>query len=147
MTCFWNNEGTCRHPRIGNTPASEERCGSCDQIKIIPVTAVSVPSRRDPVPEPVPVHHKSLLEKAASWVKAEVSMVTQGPLDDERYQKRIDACLACPKLQRSEEPGKVGWCKACGCGQNVRAELTVKARMPKATCPVNAWDKGDTQER
>ena len=99
------------------------------------------------VPEPPLIREppkRNLVQKAASWAKAEASLVTEGPLDDERYQKRIDTCMGCPRLEKATEPDKVGWCKSCGCGRSVRAELTVKARMPKATCPVNAWDKGDT---
>lgn len=79
-----------------------------------------------------------LLARAASWIKAEASVVTQGALDDEAYKARIAACLGCEHLDRRDDP-RVGFCKACGCGKNPRAELTVKGRMPAATCPKGKW--------
>lgn len=84
---------------------------------------------------------KGLLSKAVSWVKAEASLVTQGPLTDEAYGLRISQCLACDSLDRHPDPDKVGWCKSCGCGRKGRAELTVKGRMPKSTCPKGKWPK------
>jgi len=79
-----------------------------------------------------------LLARATSWLKAEASVVTQGALDDEAYKARIAACLGCEHLDRRDDP-RVGFCKACGCGKNPRAELTVKGRMPAATCPKGKW--------
>ena len=146
MSCNWMKDGKCGKAEAiavyGDRPSAGV-CGMCPHYEGPPREPVQV--RVPPLIKEPP--KKNLVQKAASWIKAEASQIVEGPLDDERYQKRIDTCLACPRLQRSEEPGKVGWCKSCGCGQNVRAELTVKARMPKATCPVNAWDKGDTQGR
>lgn len=80
----------------------------------------------------------SVLRKAASWAAAEASLLTQGPLTDEQYEARIAACKACEHLEASDAP-QVGFCKACGCGRNARAELTVKGRMPAATCPKLRW--------
>jgi hypothetical protein len=81
----------------------------------------------------------SLVSKALSWAKAEISRAIQGPVPDAEYQDRLEICNGCPKLQRSTEEGKLGWCGACGCGQRARAELTVKATMPEAKCPIQAW--------
>lgn len=92
-------------------------------------------------PKPKEPEPKGLLEKAASWAKAEVSLVWNGPLSDEQLEARLSLCRRCPKLDPGKEAGQVGWCKACGCGRNPRAELTVKGRMPKATCPLDLWPK------
>jgi hypothetical protein len=80
----------------------------------------------------------SLVNKAILWAMAEASQLMHGPLEDAAYQARIDACKACDAFDPKQAP-QIGFCKACGCGQNARAELSVKARMPGATCPKNKW--------
>lgn len=96
-------------------------------------------SRRDPVGVDEPDPPKpSFLAKAVSYAKAEVSLLTQF-ISEEEVQRRLAACRECPKLQASAVEDEVGWCKACGCGKNRRAELTVKARMPAAKCPLKKW--------
>lgn len=77
-----------------------------------------------------------LIAKAASWIKAEASRVLEGDLPEDQYQARLKACRACPKLKAGDP---VGWCGACGCGTRRRAELSIKAKMPKATCPLKKW--------
>jgi len=102
------------------------------------VNKPSPPKNEDEPKEP---EQKGLLSKAASWAKAEVSLVWNGLLSDEALEARLSACRGCDKLDPANEEGKVGWCKACGCGRNARAELTVKGRMPKAKCPLDLWPK------
>jgi hypothetical protein len=80
----------------------------------------------------------STVDKAVSWIKAEFSRVVEGPVTGDALQARLDACRACDQLDAREAP-QVGCCKACGCGPNARAELTVKATMPAATCPKSKW--------
>lgn len=105
-------------------------------------TCMQCPSRE---PGPVQVTIKAtepprqnLLQKAVSYVKAEVSALVSS-IPDEEIEKRLDACRDCPKLMRSVNPGELGWCGACGCGNGARAELTVKTKMPAAKCPLNKW--------
>lgn len=86
-------------------------------------------------PEPAP---SGFLARAASYIKAEASMAIAGPLNDAAYNQRIDTCNACTSLQREPAP-LVGWCSSCGCGTGARAELTIKGRMPAATCPLGKW--------
>jgi len=87
----------------------------------------------------VPVQPQpSNFDKAVSWAKAEFSRVAEGPLTGDALKARLDACRACDRLDAREAP-QVGFCKSCGCGQNPRAELTIKATMPAATCPINKW--------
>lgn len=76
------------------------------------------------------------LAKAVSWVKAEASRVLEGDVPEDQYQARLEACRACPKLKAGNP---VGWCSACGCGTRGRAELSIKAKMPRATCPLGKW--------
>jgi len=78
------------------------------------------------------------VKKATSWLRAEASVVTEGKLNDDAFNARMAACAACEHLDKRDAP-LVGFCKACGCGTNSRAELTVKGRMPKATCPKGKW--------
>lgn len=130
MSCYWDLEGTCRHPLISGIATSPEVCGACKHFKKQPVM-----EEGPPPPRP------NLAERAVSWVKAEASMVLQGPLSDASYEARIAICNGCDALEKAVEPDKVGFCKACGCGHNVRAELTIKGRMPAAKCPRNLWPK------
>lgn len=87
-------------------------------------------------PCPGDQHQAGPLAKAVSWAKAEASRLIQGDVPEEQYQARLEACRTCQKLQAGEP---VGWCGACGCGTRRRAELSVKARMPAATCPLGRW--------
>jgi hypothetical protein len=90
-------------------------------------------------PSPTSSPELTIFGKAISYVRAELSgVISKTP--DEKYAARIDACMSCPQFQKAEEDGKIGWCKACGCSQNSRAELSVKARMPAARCPLKKWD-------
>lgn len=80
------------------------------------------------------------LGNAASWAKAEASLVLKGPVSDEVFAKRRAACSGCPELATDTEPkDAIGFCKACGCGTGGRAALTVKLTMPDATCPLKKW--------
>jgi hypothetical protein len=154
MTCYWNRDGKCRDPRIGGGAATEERCSTCSRYRATPQESPKVQvrvERKEPPLEGLPENavqvKPGMLEKAASWIAAEASLITQGPVGEEEYRARLAACGGCQHLRKSEKEGELGWCKACGCGQNARAELTVKARMPKAKCPVQAWPSTDTRSR
>jgi hypothetical protein len=81
---------------------------------------------------------QNLLQKAVSYVKAEVSAIVSS-ISDGDVERRLEACRNCPQLMMSPKEGEVGWCKACGCGNGGRAELTVKTKMPAAKCPLNKW--------
>lgn len=133
-TCFWNLEGTCRHPRIGNKEAVAERCEPCDSHR---------PKRLVQVGLSPELPRRSLLSKATSWAKAEASLVVKGPVTNDEFLRRLETCNGCPDLKRSEDPTKLGWCSKCGCGDRARAELTIKGRMPAATCPYHLWLKPD----
>ena len=133
-TCFWNLEGTCRHPRIGNKEAVPERCAPCGHHRPKRLVQVGLPA------EPRP---RGLLAKAASWAKAEASLKLKGPVPNEEFVRRLETCNACPNLERSGNPTQLGWCSKCGCGERARAELTIKGRMPAATCPYHLWIKDD----
>jgi hypothetical protein len=80
----------------------------------------------------------TILGKALSYFKAEVSAVVSS-ITEEQYQARLDECSKCPLLVKSTKEDELGWCKGCGCGQNSRAELKTKAKMPAATCPLKKW--------
>ena len=98
-------------------------------------------SNRTPVgqDEPIGMPKQSLVQKAVSYAKAELSAIVSS-IPEEEFQFRMSQCRACSKLNPLPEP-QVGYCGACGCGRNPRAELTVKGKMPKASCPLNKWTK------
>lgn len=74
---------------------------------------------------------------AWQFVRAVTSLITKKRLSATAYEMRIEACLGCPELQRGNP---LGHCKACGCGKRKLAELTIKANMPGAKCPLGKWD-------
>jgi hypothetical protein len=86
-------------------------------------------------PPPTP----SVLQRAHAWMQAEASLRLHGPVPDAEYDNRIARCQACPELEPLMLP-QIGRCRACGCGNNPRAELSIKARMPAATCPRALWE-------
>lgn len=79
-----------------------------------------------------------IVEQAASWLRAEASLAIDGPLEAEAVEARLAECRSCAHLDPRPAP-QVGWCQACGCRQSGRAELTVKATMPAASCPRGRW--------
>lgn len=80
------------------------------------------------------------LGNAASWLKAEASLVVDGPVSPEVFAVRRQACESCPELATDTDPkDDIGFCRACGCGTGARAALTVKLTMPAATCPKQRW--------
>jgi hypothetical protein len=156
MKCFWDIDSVCKHPKVGGVEATDDRCRQCSYFsrasREVTGNAVNLDellkqrkeheARKAEAKAAVRLAHSNLLEKAGSWLKAEVSQIVQGPVDDETYRLRLEVCNACPRIERPEG-ASLGFCGACGCGQNPRAELTVKARMPAAKCPLNAWDNPD----
>jgi hypothetical protein len=150
MKCFWNTDGICKHPMMGGVDATEERCRQCSffsrasrEANQDPETHEEMLKKRalweqDQRHREEESRQKSVFEQAASWAKAEISQVLRGPVDDETYRMRLETCNACFRLDRKPDTG-LGFCKACGCGNNARAELTVKAKMPEAKCPIQAW--------
>lgn len=99
------------------------QCGTCSSREVRPVA--------------VRVTAPPMLQKAVSWVKAEVSRYTK-EMEPGEYEARIAACQSCDFFEPAPNP-LVGYCKACGCGQNQRSELTVKGKMPDAQCPKSKW--------
>ena len=80
-----------------------------------------------------------------SYIAAEASLFTQGPVSLPVFEERKQACMSCPERMEKPEKDEIGFCKACGCGERKRAGLSVKLHMPNATCPLNKWqpEKGE----
>lgn len=143
MTCNHYQNNRCTHTdanqAYGETP-SPGVCQVCtwyEGPERPPLVQVSAPVS---VPKPPAMKRKPrILEKVSSYLKAEASMLVSGPVGVDEYEARISACMECKHLKPLVEDGKIGWCGACGCGTSKRAELTTKARMPRAKCPVGAW--------
>lgn len=80
------------------------------------------------------------------YVSAELSRIIEGPVSDAVYEARIgpSGCGGCQhRIETTLDA--VGFCGACGCGQTPRSALTVKGRMPEASCPLPTprWGKAD----
>lgn len=72
---------------------------------------------------------RNLSSALADWAKAGFAVV-----DEETYEKRIAACLACPHYFQNT-------CLLCGC--KVAGERLHKARLASSTCPDKPprWEK------
>lgn len=77
------------------------------------------------------------LSNAWQFVQSVLSLITKRRLSTTEYEMRLEACLGCPQLEKGPP---LGHCKACGCGKRKMAELTIKANMPGAKCPLGKWD-------
>ena len=75
---------------------------------------------------------------AVSYVRAEASLLVSGPLDPHAVALRLAQCMDCSARVPSAQ---VGFCSACRCPHWRRSELSVKATMPAATCPLDRWAK------
>lgn len=81
---------------------------------------------------------------AAKYVTAEMSLQLYGPVPDVIFEERKAQCMSCSSRKVSTTlHDDIGFCSSCGCGVNERSRLTVKLRMPKATCPINRWGEAD----
>ena len=76
-----------------------------------------------------------LLQKAASYVKAEASGLV-GSVSLPQVQARMETCAGC---ESREVDGGAWYCKSCGCPKWERSRLQVKWEMPAATCPLSKW--------
>jgi hypothetical protein len=123
----------------GETPSSGICMSLCPHLTINGEKAARPKEKEFQASQSKTVVKKSLVEKGASWTKAEVSKLLKGSVSEEELEARLSACRGCSELDRSSNPDEIGWCKACGCGKWKRAELTVKGQMPAATCPLGKW--------
>tara|TARA_R100000995_G_C3480450_1_gene123573 strand:+ start:1428 stop:1826 length:399 start_codon:yes stop_codon:yes gene_type:complete len=80
---------------------------------------------------------KSIGSKIKDYAKAEASLFLEGEVDKNIYKSRIKICKECKYFIKTTD--SIGHCNKCGCGKRKRAGLSIKCKMPKATCPVNKW--------
>jgi len=79
-----------------------------------------------------------LWRRAASYIAAEASKLMRGPAEVAMQEQRLAACRSC---EHRQQVNGGEYCGKCGCGYRKRAELTIKATMPAAKCPLGRWDK------
>jgi hypothetical protein len=80
------------------------------------------------------------IKNIKKYIKAEWSSIEEGPVSLSVYNERKRICGACPhkkKIDGYKDP--LGFCTKCGCGANPRAQLTVKLKLPAASCPIDKW--------
>lgn len=132
--------GCCELKEFGGRPSMGICLNVCQKREATPVgltvhgqdlSEYKIPKKPWKIPTPKQIY---------SYLKAEVSRILY-KLPEVDVESRLKACSECPELMRSGKEGELGWCKACGCGTNARAELTIKATMPAATCPLKKWEK------
>lgn len=96
--------------------------------------------RRMPTGDPAQREAKLAAHRAklASYAAAEASLFSQGPVSDAVFAARTgpDGCGSCERRRESPRD-PIGFCGECGCGTAIRAALTIKGRMPAATCPLD----------
>jgi hypothetical protein len=143
LKCDHYIDGKCRfEPAVavyGETPSSGICRSLCPHLTINGEKVVRPGEKEFQASQSKTVVKKSLVEKGASWTKAEISKLLKGSVSEEELEVRLSACRNCPELDKSDNPEELGWCKACGCGKWKRAELTIKGSMPAATCPLGKW--------
>lgn len=84
---------------------------------------------------PQTVEARGVLAQATGWLRAEASgLIAECP--PEIVEQRISECRSCQYLIAGNP---VGHCKRCGCGTRAAAELSRKARLPAAACPIGRW--------
>jgi hypothetical protein len=103
-------------------------------LKAKTLTSLHRPSLRKSV--------KKKIEQIVSFLKAILSPLYTKRLTNAQYTERLAQCLQCSQLEQGQP---LGFCKACGCGRNRLAELTIKAHLPGSTCPQGKWDNGKPQ--
>lgn len=140
--CGVSGGGCCALQRFGGTP-SHGCCAMCLRGELVTPTISALPL--PPISEPAAAAESesaagSFVSRAIAYAKAEASLLISGPVSDDEFAARVSACAGCSELNPLPAP-QVGWCKACGCGDRSRAELSVKATMPAATCPRGKWPK------
>jgi hypothetical protein len=93
------------------------------------------PERYELGPErPQSPEKHELTKRIRSFLKA-----VSGPrVNRETYVMRLATCAECPKLVARN--GKL-YCGACGCPKWKPAELTFKAKLENADCPLSKWPK------
>lgn len=138
--CGVKGGGCCAKNLYGGRPSLGICTRSCSSRVVgLTIRKSEIPDQLEQEAEnQAPMEAPSLLSKAISYAKAEISRFTQ-TITEAEIAARIDMCRSCSKLVKSTEDGKIGWCDSCGCGKAARAELTIKATMPAATCPLNKW--------
>ena len=83
---------------------------------------------------------KFSLKNVVSYLRAEQSLATQGPVSLKVFEERKKICGECPHRKTHDKiPDPLGFCTKCGCGANPRARLTNKIKMPQTSCPLNKW--------
>lgn len=89
----------------------------------------------------------SILQLASKYVGAEINQIIHGETEAGVAEKRLAECMKCSHRQVTykniADPNGIGFCDACGCGSNARAQLGVKVTISAATCPLNKWDKSE----
>lgn len=73
-------------------------------------------------------------EQVVQYYRAELSLLTQGPVPESVFAERLAGCQSCT-LRRTADDGR-DYCGECGCGPSERAKLDVKLHMPSAVCPL-----------
>lgn len=135
---------------------SNERQGSCARDLIAPNSNVllcskcgtfepsqnAIPKKIAPVPEVAAVE-PSLLTKAKEYLGVEYVNATRGGVTVANEMARTEICAPCPH-RAIEYKGKkstdgFGWCAKCSCGNNDRALLKSKVKMPASSCPLGLW--------
>ena len=109
-----------------------------DQVVASPRMAIPPPVPTSPPPARTEEEQAAAIE---SYLRAEGSLWTQGPVSLPIYNERKGECMVCP--HRKPEGDEIGFCGKCGCGNRERARLSTKLWMPLAVCglrePLRRW--------
>ena len=84
------------------------------------------------------------MKNIKSFFRAQKSVLGEGSVSLAVYQERKKICGECPHREYVDGyTDELGFCKKCGCGANPKAQLTVKLKVPKTSCPLDKWDESE----
>jgi hypothetical protein len=90
--------------------------------------------------KPVNPPKLSFWQMVISYIKFEISSITNGTVSSKIFEKRKKQCMTCDgRILDKTDP--IGYCNKCGCSKNPRSRLSVKLTVSGAECPLGKWKK------
>lgn len=118
-------------------------CTTCGQFKLKgEEQLVIAPKPEPPAVKPAELD-KPIYSTGLEYAKVEMGNALQGAASESDQKLRKAICGKCEHRQVTykgkTDPAGFGWCGKCGCGNNPRALLEEKVKMPKTECPLKLW--------
>ena len=129
-------------------------CTTCGQFELKGQEQLVIAPKPEPA-EVKPAEELSRLEvsrnaaiaetkaSALKYAAIEAGNALLGAASESDQKQRKAICGKCEHrqvtYQGKTDPAGFGWCGKCGCGNNPRALLEEKVKMPMTECPLKLW--------